>query len=320
MTCTKVQPLLEAFADHDLSALTQWRVRRHLTQCPACTAELAEINALTARVRVWQNVPAPAGLEARIAARLPAAAPVPARPPMRRAAVGLTGLAAALAAAFWLVPGQPGRPTIALADVERAMASVTTVSYIVDTAYYDAQKKVTIYAHQKCWLRRHPAAVAYIPLPGSTAKVAWQLTDARGTMELSNQGKFLHWIYLNRKYYDPPIETTDNQIDQLTRPLVNMAGGRDAFRSNVHLEGQSMIVEGQPALKFVSTMYNGNRKITSTIWVSTQTKRVIQIQYEVKSKTSSIVQTKTNIVYNQTPPPGVFDVVPPPGAAARANE
>ena len=99
MTCTQTQPLLDAYADHALPAWQTYHVRRHLTACAACTAELADIQRLGAAVRAWRDTPALPTLSPRIAAALPPATAfqTPRRAfPLRPAAVGLASLAAAV--------------------------------------------------------------------------------------------------------------------------------------------------------------------------------------------------------------------------------
>ncbi len=331
MTCTNVQPLLEAFADHDLSALTHWRVRRHLFQCPACTAELAEINALTARVRDWQNVPAPAGLGDRLAARLPAAAPVPARPPLRRTAVGLAGFAAALAAAFWLVPGQPGRPTVTYADVVKAMESVNTIAYIDNTLYYGADGKVKQHRVDQQWVRRIPPAVSTTNLlldPSEISSIT-TLEDARGTLLAMPDGSYR----LSGASQNVAL-SAKGKIDFLTQWLSFMANGDKRFGKTSVVEGEQVSLDGKSALKFkhiwhrkpflLNAVPRPQRQpaldLETTVWIDPVTHRLMRLEGR-ESEDGKLVSSGSEygIRYDEAPPSGVFDIVPPPGAKLQGH-
>ncbi len=333
MTCATIQPLLEAFANHDLSPLTQWRIRNHLTHCPACTAELAESVALTARVRDWQNVPAPAGLEARIAAKLPAAAPAPARPPIRRAAVGLAGFAAALAAAFWLVPGQPGRPTVAFAEVEQAMQQVQTASWRT------TQRSEPRPGHRgetftfTNWLRRNPAAMAttdFVSEIGSKMSSSPQkyLINSRGTFELNEKDCIV-----------TAPSTTINQ--QVTKQIKSFTQPPQANDASITLRGQvktvltsfhqeNVIVSGENQTRFdrefkttsLKAAYQKFQEVLHvTQWVNSDTHRIARVELRY-TKDTTVPTTFTTLVedhfqYNTPAPSGVFDWSPPPGMKIR---
>ncbi len=344
MTCTKIQPLLEAFADHDLSALTQWRVRRHLPHCPACTVELAELDALTARVHAWHNVPAPAGLEARIAATLPAAAPVPTQLPVRRAAVGLAGFAAALAAAFWLVPGQPGRPTVAFADVERAMQQVQTVSWrttvkartIVNGEEKPGDKSKPYTITNTTWLRRNPAAIAMtnysltyaVPITPNDNLTVKILQDERGEFHLRENECIV------MPTHTPISQRVTKQIESLTQPpqatgaSVSLPGQAKAVVTSFHQE--NVRVAGQNQTRFdrdVKTTWpegfgkNKYRLVHVIDWVSSDTHRLVRVETRLTEDTTGVKPFTTlvedHFQYNTPAPPNVFDWSPPPGMKIR---
>ncbi len=316
MTCTKIQPLLEAFANNDLSALTHWRVRCHLTQCPACTAEMAEIKTLDARVRAWQNVPAPVGLETRIAARLPAAMPAPARPPMRRAAVGLTGFAAALAAAFWLVPGQPGRPTVAFADVERAMQQVQTTSYDSSTKTYDIHNRAHFTATTdwgSTWCRQAPVALA-----GLDRKTGNRyLCDRRGTL-YHNLKKD---VYSKSPSSPDVIQAMRDQM-QFTPSFAYKGMLLGSSWTQTPWQKQKVVLGGISSLKFTQTTSHnlGQRHCVRhlSIWVDTKALRIIRMEEfgdaDWKAEGYQERTIADNFHYNEQLPSGVFDWSPPPGA------
>ncbi len=195
MTCDQIQLLLEAFADRQLGWGTAWRVRRHLVGCGLCAAEMAEIQAMTSRVRVWRDVSAPAGLEDRIAAALPSSvAPSPARFSVasRRAAVGLAGATAAVAAFFWLVPGQPGRPTIAYADVQRAMLNVKIMGWTEEETFYYSDGRVRKHNVRKVWVSTNPPMLADIRFPTvSQPHQTQSLENEHGVAERNLNGQYI---------------------------------------------------------------------------------------------------------------------------------
>lgn len=312
MTCDQMQPLLEAFADGELGWGTGWRVRRHLAACPACASELAELRQLSARVRAWRDVPAPAGLQGRLAVALPSAPPVslPRHPALaRRAAVGLAGLAAA-AVAFSLLPGQPSRPTIALADVEQAMQQVKTVSYKFNFISYDASGKVSGDAPAQDWLRRTPPAIARHYQKFSE----WDLDDERGQLSYNPQKN----TYLKHPAMPDFKQQVGRQIRRLTEPPSNT----DAPLGNVHLtmtpwRRSKAIWNGQNCWKFDQTVSRPSVDSWGmSIWVDPKTLHIVRIEAPHYSLTGRLLYLAvfSDFQYNQTPPPNVFDWSPPSSA------
>ena len=337
MTCDQTQPLLNAFAAHELGWGTAWRVRRHLAACPACTAELAETRRLDSRVRAWRDVSAPAGLQSRIANALPSAPPVsaPRRPATaRRVVVGLAGMAAAGAAFFWLTPGQPGRPTIAFADVEQAMQQVQMVSFDFNSYVYDAQGHLIPSAttfSQRVWLRRTPAARAYLDRKMSELN----LKDGRGYLSHSLK----KGLYLKRPHDGkvPVAQDVARQLGEFIEAptdadvLANPAMGW-AFTP---WQQQRVILNGMTCLKFTRTIthpisddgrgiMSKRRGIThGNIWVDAKTLHVIHIENtgdaSFMNKGYRERTVFDNFHYDETPPPGVFDWSPPAGAKVEGH-
>ena len=312
MTCDQTQPLLDAFADRELGWGTAGRVRRHLAVCPACAAELAEARLLESRVRAWRDVPAPAGLQSRIVAALPSAPPVsaPRRPvAVRRAAVGLVGMAAATAAFFWLTPGQPGRPTVAYADVERAMANVNVMAWTTEDTHYGKDGAVTEHHISRTWMRRSPLAQATILLPESSHPQGLQtLEDERGFLDILPGGKGIVWRGRTHVF-----GTVAAYTSLFTRPLRMLEKGQ------LGENGQSGDLEqttlnGKAALK-VALSYHTPYEVRTTLWIDPIAKRAIQMETWATAGGKPVyVVTETQMRYDETPPPGVFDIVPPPGA------
>lgn len=313
MNCDQTQPLLEAFADGELGWGTARSVRRHLAGCAACAAELAATRHLTALVCAWRDVPAPAVLPSRLAAALPSLSPAAAVPPRRvrvtrRAAVGLAGIAAAAAAFFWLLPGHPGQPTIAYADVEKAMESVNVMTWTTEVTYYSKDGAVTRHGVSRTWMRRRPLAQATIPLPDPSYPQGLQsLQDERGYLDILPNGKGIVW------------RGTTN-VSATVAACLSLFTGPLRIREKGHLgdKGQSSSLEqttlnGNPALKVVLLEYIPN-ELRISLWIDPLTKRAIQMETRSSANGKLVyVVTDAQMSYDESPPPGVFDIVPPPG-------
>lgn len=76
MNCGRVNRLLSAYMDGELSGEEMMAVRSHIRSCPACENELEGLRALKGVIGQLQRVQPDAGLEARLLAALPPA-PVP---------------------------------------------------------------------------------------------------------------------------------------------------------------------------------------------------------------------------------------------------
>lgn len=327
MTCNQTQFILEALAEGKLGWGASRRVRRHLAGCASCAAELAQIQQLDRRVRAWGDVSAPPGLGERIAAALPAAAPRPARLPLpvRRISVGLAGAVAAVSAFFWLLPGQPGHPTIAFADVERAMQQVQSVSYHMNTHIYDAQGRIapgSLRIDQQVWMRRSSPALALMDAIGHYKS----LEDARGYLMYGGSR------YMKVPTHENITQNINRYIHNVTEPPTDpqeFRGSRSFhFQPWQRHEG---VVDGKPCLVFTQTLRrvvgNGEKVSRITLWVDTQTLHIFRME-SVGDPTGEAGNTKPgdvertvidNFQYNKNPPPGVFDWSPPPGAKVEGH-
>jgi len=334
MNCTQTQPLLDAYADHALNAWQTFRVRRHLAGCAACAAQLADIHRLTAAVRAWQDVPAPANLASQIAAALPLTAAVRTPPRdrrvARRAAVGLVGVAAAIGVGFWLLPGRPAQPTLAFADVEQAMEQVETLSWVT-TAHNNfidqTGHKTEADASEQTWLRRKPAAVSTLEQAKAYPKGLRSLTDSRGEI----------FQYADNAYrtYKPNAnegiaKIVEQEIRRMTQlPTQNVTSNPNAsIRSKFSpLQEHETKLNGHVQILFVR---KGDLTVTTdpaplrlihireSMWVEPTTRRITQIEIDnsggEKGPSSQASIIYSDFHYNQSPPPGVFDWSPPPGA------
>jgi anti-sigma factor RsiW len=344
MTCTQTQTLLDAYADAELGHIAAFRVRRHLAGCADCAAQLAGIQRLNTSVQAWRDVLAPAGLEHRIAAALPPIFLAPTktrdRRIARRAAVGLAGVAVATAAGFWLLPGHPAQPTLAYADVQRAMQQVQIVSWkshriVTDANWHPLRNQKSAGSYSVTWLRRDPAAIATIGQPHGYIS----LSDGRGNMEHTAQGNYVMY---------PPnhvvglAEDIERQIKALTEePAPVSPTSTPKFRSKfTKFQQQSVLLGGQECILFTfdgeavtsaivsqgRTMFPQTHYFTHrSLWVDPATHLVTRtelrqwVHYDYTGKqfdqpNQRMISVDSDFRYNQAPPPGVFDWSPPLGA------
>lgn len=346
MTCPQTQTLLDAYADGELSHLTAYRLRRHLKACADCTAQLADIQHLGAAVHAWRDLPAPSELGSRIAALLPPAVSVPMPPRdrriVRRAAVGLAGAAAAIGIGFWLLPGKPSQPTLAFADVEKAMQQVQIASWkscmvVTDANWRPLHSQRSASADRIIWLRRDPPAIATIIHPGGFIS----LIDNRGNIERTAQGNYVKFppngaIGINL------AKDIKSQIKSLTeRPmLVSPTSTSNLPGRYTNFQQQSVLLNGQQRILFtfdgefvVHALLSHGRQVfpatyyftRSSTWVDPTTHLATRIErrqwthYDYMGKqyaqpNQGIIFVESDFRYNQAPPPFVFDWSPPKGA------
>ncbi len=337
MTCRHAELQLNALADHALNPWQASHVRRHLAACPACAAEFAEIQRLDASVQAWRNVPAPSTLGPRIAAALPPSAAFQTRRrafPLRPAAVGLAGLAAGLAAIFWFLPGQPGQPMIAFADVQKAMQQVQIASwkthYIVTDANWRtlAQKQMPG-PDFTTWVRRNPPTVATIGQPHGFQS----LEDKHGDMDRTAQGNYL-WKPNNKQREKDFSRGVEEQIESLTQASMTSPSTSDPHLSVYTIVAnprqQSVVQDGQRQILFTHNeeiVVRINKHVPEMHYFQQHNTWVDPVSHLVTRTESRNwgdkmsgqfnqrqVVVSDNFRYNQAPPPGVFDWSPPPGA------
>ena len=120
MWCSRVQKLLSAHVDGELSPAIVRRVEEHLACCERCSREHTSLRRLTRLTALIPDEDLPIGLQARILSSLSTASTAPAsRVAPRRVAGGLfapwtpfalAGMAAAAVVGFVATNSQPGQP------------------------------------------------------------------------------------------------------------------------------------------------------------------------------------------------------------------
>lgn len=347
MTCEQTQPELNALADGALPPLRAWPVRRHLVQCPGCAREYAQIMQLGADARAWRNAAPPAALAVRITSALPPQTaprentamiwerPQPVAIPPRRIAARKARTALALAACLALVlavtlwPSSPGRPTVALADVKRAVDQVNTVTATYTTTrYLPGGTPLTEVTYN--WIRRYPPAIASVPAPSlSKPQNLIQMNFCQQSL-WDTRGEFVHYIAPARG----PVTMNINYLVDLGAPLKpsRMRENLDAFlspsRTNPHNgieitppQSEPARLEGRQVLRLVRHVSYTNKPedilFTETYYVDPITLRPIRIEFQgITAKTRKPYSTSvvTDFRYNVMPPSGVFDWSPPKGS------
>lgn len=119
MNCERIRPLLPRLAAADLPAASARRVREHLADCPACSAELAALERVPQLLQAAPAAPPPSDLWARVDAELDA----PRRRRLPRLVWAGAGLAAALLVAVSLWPRDGHEDTPYLRDHYRVAAT-----------------------------------------------------------------------------------------------------------------------------------------------------------------------------------------------------
>ncbi len=335
MTCTQAQPLLDAYADHALTAWQTVRVRRHLVGCAGCAAHLAAIQRLSASVQAWRNVPAPPTLKRQIVAALPPAPPAPMPPRGRRiarhAVLGLAGVAAAIGAGFWLLPGHPSQPTLAFADVERAMQQVRTVScrtvqYCPPNRFYRDDH----YAFRE-WDQRSPPAIANSDtVTTNPANYSRSIQTLQGQFIRTAKGEYRMHPYeaLDREYLQEGVERSFRVFTQ--QPISQHFDNGYDYNVVAKPERRLVTFNGQQRILFTFNEDIVFRPGKSTpgitdrsqcrIWVDPATRLVARretVNWDdpVPGHYPNVptIVVNDDFRYNQAPPPGVFDW-PPKGA------
>lgn len=324
MPCDQRQ--LNALADGELSAWAAARVRRHLRTCSVCATEYQAIETLSTQTGAWRDVTAPTGMETRIAAALSLPRPQeqtvgPRKRLAWRPIVAMAVAAIIFAAVALFTPGQPGQPTVAFADVERAMQQVNVIHCTQLFEEYEDNDVTQTQSHSEVWLRRNP--------PGIMMHTVYDKAEAkrirgriikhiRESIIVADTRRGIDYQPKNHRCYlsppDPP------QVEAVFRSLTNPTdthwptGGRKLELAS-SADPERVTLSGHPALKFVlSGQVTRGPLITKTVWADPDTRRIIQIEERDTSQGNVTVWLFRDIRYDELPPADAFDMTPPPGA------
>jgi anti-sigma factor RsiW len=145
MACDRYRPLLPALSDRELGPLRRFLVSRHATRCPACAAELEELEAMRTALRTRLTYHrAPPGLAARIGSTLPREEASAAVAGSRRivpawgfAGSGLAGALAGVALTLVLLGGHPSGGDTALQGVIDSQIRARMADHLTDVLTSD---------------------------------------------------------------------------------------------------------------------------------------------------------------------------------------
>jgi hypothetical protein len=269
-------------------------------------------------------------------------------PAVRRWAFG--GVAAAVAIggiAFFALPGTPGQPTVAFAQVEAAMAQVRTATWTETVSeslalYPDGRYEIRLRPQTATvWARLEPPTIAR----RTTAEVR-HIANATETYQISNRkGQLSYNRFASGIPASPMLGPTAEQTPQervhslilFNRPIG--ANGNDEWIEKQPYESQrikreawksqSIIWNGQNALRFENrfTIEDKNPKDTTkrwkqsgeewVFWVDPKTYRILRREiktlYSYGDRKVFLHRNNENFVYDRTPPQGIFDIKPPVG-------
>lgn len=296
MTCNQSQ--LNALADGELDIWAAARLRRHLRTCPACAEEYEAIQNLGIQMQAWHDVTAPAGLEARIASVLPQARAATARRRLAWRPLAAMAVAAMVFAAIALfMPGQPGQPAIAFADVEQAMQDIKTAHWVSVWVPYDRGGRAGRSRQTEFWARLHPPAVVRFALPDTTARgqtrrpVVWFISSSPDPAPF-----LLHII-------------SESTLAPDARPGPGI--------SRIPWRGERTALGGRPMIRFhrETTGRLSSGTDMESVWADPVTHRVIRSEHRYINRytgRTTSVNTLENFQYDVRAPSGTFDVKPKP--------
>lgn len=288
-----------ALATGGLYGFRAWRLRQHLARCPACRSIWEETRQTLTLVQAYREASIPDGLRERIAAGL-SVTPTRARLPFPwRPLAALGGLAALLLALALLVPGSPGRPMPAFADVEQAMGRIRTAHWVQVWTPYDQDGHPKHPRRTEFWARTEPPAVVCFALPDATPP--------------GRERRSLTWFISS----DPdPREFL--QLIILENTLAPDSH-KSLFASGIPWESERATVQGRPMEWFhrQTTGQASSGTDRESVWADPVTHRIFRSQHQHVNRYTGrtwSVETLEGFQYDETPPQGVFDWSPPPGA------
>lgn len=338
MRCNHAQPEINALIDGELNAWSAARVRQHLKNCPACRADYDAAQRLSAQARAWRAVNAPAGLETRLAASLMGVSPPAAGRPRLPHWRPLAALAGVTAAAFLIalfVPGQVGRPRIAFADVQRAMQDIKTAHWM-ETEYTAEGNRRQQRRASDVWARLDPPAEAHRLIPASLHNSPGETTDE--TQSVIDRQGFSSYDVTSHRYtripmpFSPPPKGEADlnrrlrsivQADllltvPLSRAETTQGHTLKSVTSNItvwHSTTRQVMLNDRAVARIdTGAHWPGGQTNTTTFFVDPQTRRLVRMEArQTRPRHPDWLMIRDRYEYNTTPPPGTFDLTPPPG-------
>jgi hypothetical protein len=322
----------------DLSPVAAWRLRRHLNACAECAADAESVRALfrvaagnastqepdaELGARTWTRISAPG-------ATRPVAPPPGRRVLPRRVIVSAAALAGAgtLAVAFSLLPGTPIQPTVAFAQVEKALESVRTASWIETTIQYRGTGDAEEPQSMQVWVSTAPPRLIHLALPDARGM-------RRGYDSILTERMTVGRVVPDGMYSVDVHKPSQLSVEKWTRRLLrnailfprdpSQAGTEDVstgFR-NVRAKPWKMertVLNGRPVLRFQRTLGayepDGAYPFTETVFAEPDTYRVVRKELLATNPKTGKPRWRSyaeGYQYDKPAPATVDEIMPPVG-------
>lgn len=291
MPCKVSHERLMRLHDSELSYLQALTLRRHARRCPDCRKMLTELSATDTLLQRADYFPTEIKHQ-----------PLPLRP------LGLVGgLAVATGAIVFLaLPGGPLRPTSSFASVEEAMGKVKTIHW------KESSGGSVVW---DCWADLTRRRICKQMMQGNQILQKETLKPEGWLKVIFNSPKTYFWQPLWRKEArddylrdhiifsksDPGrIESREFLGEKFTRKY-------SAWKKIEDIGTAEMLVF-EKDLEQKTKYGNYNAKIF--FWIDAETRRIIRRE-ERSLKNNDYVCVSNDFKYNETPPPGIFEIEEP---------
>ncbi|MBB6050861.1 hypothetical protein [Armatimonas rosea] len=305
-------------ADGELRGLKALTLRRHVKQCPECTQTLTELGRVDTLLKSTDHFPPETRQNA-----------LPLRP------IGLVGSAALLAGAALLfaIPGGPLRPTSSFAQVEAAMGRIHTAhwtSSITSVTYLNG-KKQGYHSVMDCWVDLDTHRLSYRKIKSDPINPSdgIRMDQADFYVDEKAQWSVDHGSVDTYVRMDPVWAQSNKSLVEYLRESIVLPQSDPQHVEVLTVQGQKQQYtfsawkqsdaqwQGQRALKYTRTVTFGDGAQTRpqlvTIWVDPKTMRLLRRDTRQERDSNpqlaySYNTTSENFRYNETPPPGTFDL------------
>jgi hypothetical protein len=319
MSCKQVPfETLMRLADGELRGLKALTVRRHLKRCPECTQTLSELGRVDTLLKSTDYFPTETRQKV-----------LPLRPIGLLTSVAL----AAGAALFFAIPGGPLRPTPSFAQVEAAMGRIHTAHWTYSITYLNG-KKQGFHSVMDCWVDLDTHRLSY-------RKIKFDPINPSDGVRMDQPDLYVdekaHWSVdhgsMNTYIRMDPLWTQGNKslTEYLRRAIIvpqedpqrvevfKIQGKKQQYALSVWKQSDAQW-KGQQVLKYTRTITFGDGAQTKpelvTVWIDPKTMRLLQRDTRQERDSNpqlaySYNTTSDNFRYNETPPPGTFDLPVP---------
>lgn len=302
MRCENIPALILLADEGELGRFAAWRLRRHLTTCPTCSAERAEFGWLDNQLRIHD--PAGALAVARENRRVRRAAPSLRRRVLLTTAslagVGVLGTAAMLAPSY-----------IAFGQVQQAMTTVQTAEWT------QSESSLSQDSHGQALVKGAKARFqARTDPPALRAEISGRENKLTSITLKTREGYHLYRIPFHEVQFVPysEVERGAGLRGEIGRTLTFMPNM--LFRS-IPWKVRTVPLDGKPALQFTFLSPDSPPERSEfTLWADPTTKRVLRTAQEQRDSATGEIKRRVlveNIRYDAPIPDTVFTLKPPAG-------